>query len=67
MSNVVDQNADRTIAVEAPDAVYFFFIYEKKNLARVTKYVITNGEEHHRSSSFTLDGARTLYSRLVNA
>jgi hypothetical protein len=57
----------KELAVEAQDAIYFFFIYTEKNLAHVTKYIRKDGEGYDQSTSLTVDGARKLYKQLINS
>lgn len=61
------QDADRTVAIETPQAIYFFFVYTEKNMAQVTKLVRKGQKGYDQSTSLTLAGARKLYSRLANS
>ena len=55
----------KELAVEANDAVYFFFVYPEKDLAHVTKMILKGGEGYHQSTSLTVHGARRLYKQLI--
>jgi hypothetical protein len=57
----------KELAIEAQDAIYFFFIYTEKNLAHVTKYIRKDCEGYDQSTSLTVDGARKLYKQLINS
>ena len=57
----------KELAVETKEAVYFFFVYTDKNVAHVTKLVRKDGEGYDQSTSFTIDGARKLYKKLINS
>lgn len=54
------------LAVEAKEAVYFFFIYKEEDLAHVTKIVRKGQKGYDQSTSLSVSGARKLYSRLIN-
>ena len=59
------QTPDTTAAVETKEAVYFFFIFEDKDLAQVTKVVRKDQEGYDCSSSTTVAQARKWYQQLV--
>ena len=59
------QTPDTTAAVETKEAVYFFFIFEDKNTAQVTKVVRKDQEGYDCSSSTTVAQARKWYQQLV--
>jgi len=59
-------NSDKTLAVETNQAIYFFFIYVKENMAHVTKLIRKGQKGYDKSTSLSLAGARKLYSQLAN-
>jgi len=59
------QTPDTTAAVETKEAVYFFFIFEDKNMAQVTKVVRKGQKGYDCSSSTTVAQARKWYQQLV--
>jgi hypothetical protein len=59
------QTPDTTAAVETKEAVYFFFIFEDKDMAQVTKVVRKDQEGYDCSSSTTVAQARKWYQQLV--
>jgi hypothetical protein len=59
------QTPDTTAAVETKEAVYFFFIFEDKDMAQVTKVVRTGHKGYDCSSSKTVAQARKWYQQLV--
>jgi len=59
------QTPDTTTAVETKEAVYFFFIFEDKDMAQVTKVVRKGQKGYDCSSSTTVAQARKWYQQLV--
>ena len=59
------QTPDTTAAVETKEAVYFFFIFEDKGMAQVTKVVRKGQKGYDCSSSTTVAQARKWYQQLV--
>ena len=54
-----------TAAIETKEAVYFFFIFEDKDTAQVTKVVRKGQKGYDCSSSTTVAQARKWYKQLV--
>ena len=59
------QTPDTTAAVETKEAVYFFFIFEDKDLAQVTKRVLKGQKGYNCSTSTTIAQARKWYQQLL--
>jgi len=59
------QTPTTTAAVETKEAVYFFFIFEDKNMAQVTKVVRKGQKGYDCSSSTTVAQARKWYQQLA--
>ena len=59
------QTPDTTAAVETKEAVYFFFIFEDKDMAQVTKVVRKGQKGYDCSSSTTVAQARKWYQQLA--